>query len=234
MDSHNIRELFSRTLVGDEDDEGARNAVMELHLNGCREIFELAAEGLQSETPKVRSRASSILGQLLGQRDDDGQRQPLFLEESHALLVQLLEREKEPQVLHAALCALGHLSVSGAVPVILRYQDHPDPQVRFGVAFALGSFGEDPDAALALRRLFKDSDAEIRDWSVFGLGVLWDSDSAEIREDLLERLQDPDENVREEAAVGLAKRGERRLLPDLLKMLEDDEPTLRAVEAEES
>jgi HEAT repeat protein len=71
----------------------------------------------------------------------------------------------------------------------------------------------------------------VRDWSVFGLGVQGSVDSPEIREALLERLSDPNEDVREEAAVGLGKRQDLRLLPTLKGMLAMPELKVRVAEA---
>jgi HEAT repeat protein len=57
------------------------------------------------------------------------------------------------------------------------------------------------------------------------------ADSPEIRDKLLRCLTDPDEDVREEAAVGLGKRQDLRLIPTLLKMLEDPSVKVRVAEA---
>jgi HEAT repeat protein len=82
-----------------------------------------------------------------------------------------------------------------------------------------------------LLKLTSDPDEEIRDWAVFGLGVLGNADSPEIREALLRCLTDANENVREEAAVGLGKRRDKRLIPVLLTMLEDPNIKVRVAEA---
>src|SRR5580704_10254554 len=91
-----------------------------------------------------------------------------------------------------------------AIPLILRYQVHPDPIGRSAVSVALGSFPNDARSIEGLLKLTLDPDDEVRDWAVFGLGVQGDADSPEIRE---------------EAAVGLGRRRDRRMLPALLKML---------------
>lgn len=71
-----------------------------------------------------------------------------------------------------------------------------------------------------LTKLTMDSHSDVRDWAVFGLGVQGDCDSLEIRETLLRCLNDTDEDVREEAAVGLGKRHDQRLIPQLRAMLD--------------
>jgi HEAT repeat protein len=55
--------------------------------------------------------------------------------------------------------------------------------------------------------------------------------SSEIREALFERIADPDEDVREEAAVGLRKRQDLRLLPALRGRLHDEVLKVRVAEA---
>jgi len=154
----------------------------------------------------------------------------MFRDESYTLITQMLEDEQDPMVLDSAIHALGHLQNAGAVPLILRYQDHPDDKIRFAVAFALGCFPNDPRSVHSLIELTSDADAGVRDWAVFGLGVLGDADSPEIREAILRCLDDAEEDVREEAAVGLGKRRDQRLIPKLWSML-DDELNFRVVEA---
>ena len=80
-------------------------------------------------------------------------------------------------------------------------------------------------------KLASDVDAEIRDWAVFGLAFA-DADSPEIRKLLLRCLDDSDTDVREEAAVGLGRRGDPRVVPKLLSMLAVDEPAVKVRVAE--
>jgi HEAT repeat protein len=64
-----------------------------------------------------------------------------------------------------------------------------------------------------------DSDDDVRDWAVFGLGNLGDADSEGIRDAIFARLNDSNEDVQEEAMVGLAKRKDQRVLPALIAAL---------------
>ena len=61
-----------------------------------------------------------------------------------------------------------------------------------------------------------------------GLG---DADSPVIRNALVRCLEDSDENVREEAAVGLGKRHDERLIPKLRLMLDAPDLSPRVQEA---
>ena len=118
-------------------------------------------------------------------------------------------------VLNSAISALGHLGNLNAIPTIVSYQDHPDQDVRFAVASALGCFPNHPQAVRGLTKLTMDSCSDVSDWAVFGLGVQGECDSPEIRDTLLRCLNDRDEDVRDEAAVGFGKRHNQRLIPQL-------------------
>jgi HEAT repeat protein len=222
MTSREIQQLFDRTLLGDYEDEGAWEAVSALHRDGSLEIFDIAAQWLRATEPLKRARAAAILAQLRerNSRGDTGEPKWLFREEALALLVEMLACEEEPFVLGSGIMALGLLDNETSIPIFVNYRRHSDPGVRFSVAYALGCFPNHPLAVSILIQLTHDEDSDVRDWSVFGLGVQGDVDSPEIRDVLLRCLSDADENVREEAAVGLGKRRDLRLLPELCAMLE--------------
>jgi len=65
-----------------------------------------------------------------------------------------------------------------------------------------------------------DPDTGGRDWAMFGLGSQVEADTLAIRENLVARLNDENENVRGEAMVGLARRHNRRMVEPLLTDLE--------------
>ena len=197
--------------------------------NGSREIFDHAAAWCASDDPLKRARAASVLCQL--RRGTIPQHEFLFRDESYVLLTNMLDKEQYPNVIYSILSAFGHLDNILAEPFILPYLDSPLHRVRYGACFALGCFPNDGRSIEGLLKLTSDSEDEIRDWAVFGLGVMGDADSPEIRDTLLRCLTDPDEDVREEAAVGLGKRQDLRLIPTLPKMLEDPSVKVRVAEA---
>jgi hypothetical protein len=238
MKTPEVEALFAQTLVGEYEGSDAWAAVNALRQDGSREIFEHAAAWRRSDDPLKRARAVDILCQLrcapaTNPPEETRWDKPewMFREESYPLVAEMLENEQDPMVLDSAICALGHLGIAEAVPVILRYRDHPAESIRFAVTFALGCFPNDPQSVDGLLKLISDTDADVRDWAVFGLGVLGDADSFEIREALLRRLDDADEDVREEAAVGLGKRQDQRLIPRLRAMLDEPELGGRVAEA---
>jgi hypothetical protein len=239
MKTSEVEALFAQTLLGEYEGDNAWAAISTLRQDGSREIFERAAAWRLSDDPLKRARAVTILCQLrrapalnLPADKPEGEKPEwMFREESYSLITKMLENEEDPMVLDSAIWALGHMDNADAVPVILRYQDHPAENVRFAVACALGCFPNDPQSVNGLLKLVSDSASDVRDWAVFGLGVQGDADSFEIREALLRCLDDVDEDVREEAAVGLGKRQDQRLIPKLRAMLGEPELKVRVAEA---
>lgn len=223
-----IDELFAQALSGNYDDEASWEAIRALRRIGTRDVFEKAAEWCQSSNVLTRARGANVLAQL-GKTADHPSNS--FPEDSYLIVASLVQRETDALPLVAAIAALGHLENPLAVPLIANFATHPDPDVRFNVAFALGSFPNDPLSVATLLQLMHDADEDIRDWATFGLGVLGNADSSEIREALVHRLGDSNEDVREEAMVGLATRKDDRVLSALLPALEQPATTDRVIEA---
>lgn len=229
MSSENVDVLFAGTLSSEDcDDEEAWEAIRALHRMGTRPVFQRAAEWCSSDDSLRRTRGAAILAQL-GKTVEHPRNS--FPEESFAAVLKLVETESVPQPLASGIHALGHLDNLEAVPLISRFKDHPIADVRFAVACALGSYPNDPLSVSTLLPLTQDSDADVRDWAIFGLGVLGDCDFQEIRDALVVGLADQSEDVREEAMVGLAKRRDQRVLPTLLAALEQPTMTMRVIEA---
>jgi len=220
--------LFAKTLTGDYEDDAPWAAVRELRRIGSRDVFTRAAEFCKSSDPLVRARGIDVLAQL-GRTFDHPSNS--FPEESYFVVSSLLEHECELQPLTSAIAALGHLDNPLAVPLIVRYQAHPSEEIRFRVAFALGSFPNDPRSVRTLLMLTEDADEDVRDWATFGLGSQSDSDSTDIRDVLIRRLEDLNEDVRDEAMAGLAKRQDQRVLPALLAAFERSPVTSVVIEA---
>jgi HEAT repeat protein len=106
--------------------------------------------------------------------------------------------------------------------MLSRFQGHADAEIRFALACALGNFANDPTAADVLIQLMLDEDQDVRDWATFGIGALGEKDSPEIREALVGRLDDPFEDVRQEAIVGLVRLRDERVLTALLSALKQE------------
>ncbi len=227
-----IDELFKQTLEGDYDDDeeegGPWEAVSKLQAIASREVYDKAVQWARHKQPAKRRRGVDILAQL-GKTEDHPT--TIFAEEIYTVIVDVLEDELDLQVIDSCLVALGHLGNPAAIPLILEHRNNSDPDVRFAVTFALGSFADSPEVVPVLLHLMEDPDPDVRDWATFALGVQGNADSPEIREALLERLDDGNPDTREEAVAGLGKRKELRVLPDLIEMLQQEEVSYGVVEA---
>src|SRR5262245_52898025 len=178
MDSE-VDELFARTLTGNYDDEAPWKAVHTLRRLGSRAVFSRAAEWCLADDPVKRARGADVLAQIGRTAQNPSNN---FSDESFSIISALVQLEKDPLPLSAALHALGHIRNPLAIPLLVPHHLHPDVDVRFAVACALGNFADDSQAANSLLVLMRDVDEDVRDWATFGLAVLGDLDSQEIRD----------------------------------------------------
>jgi len=219
--AENVDDLFTACLAGDREDDAAWNAVKKLHFLGTREVLDKATDLTRSDDLLRRARGADILGQLGVQ---PGIASTSFVSERLHALLSLLNGERNPVVLNSAIIALGHLREPEGIRAVLPFSQHPDENVRYAVACSLPhGLGDEPDVIATLIQLMSDSDSDVRDWATFGLGTQSDADSGAIREALFNRLADTDEDTRAEAAVGLARRNDLRVLPVVLQELDRDE-----------
>ena len=210
-DRRTNEELLHAALT--QADEGVSwRVIMELHLRGSRDVFECACKLCASPEARERCVGADILGQL-------GTPNHTFPEETLAVLLGMLEREQEPDVLNSIAVALGHRRDPRAIEPLVRLKKHLDERVRHGVVFGL-LCQEHALAIHTLMELSTDPDTDVRDWATFGLGSQIEADTPAIREALVARLTDEDEHVRGEAMLGLARRHDRRMVEPLLADLE--------------
>ena len=221
-DPRSTADLISAALTA-ADEDAAWDIICVLQHRGTGEVLDATRRLCASECPRERELAADILGQ-------SRVRDKTQHEESVRLLIGLLETEQDLDVVWSALCAVGHRGDPLAIPAVLRWKDHPDPEIRLGVVFALVGL-TDVSAVNALIELSGDQDTDVRDWATFELGSQIDIDTPSIRDALVRRLTDADETVRGEAIVGLARRKDERVLPLLLEELERDEVSDLALDA---
>ena len=208
-----------REAIYDEDREVT---LALLHYRGGAEEFLIGKDYCTSGNAEDRATGADILAQL-------GWGDQTFHAESIEILTGLLGDIDDYVVCRAAV-GLGQRSAKSAIPDLLKLMDHSDPQVRYGVVFGLT--GHEDDRAIAgLIRLAGDDDRDVRDWAVFGLGTQIDCDSPEIREALRSALGDADHEIRGEALVGLAKRGDPGIVAELINEWKHDEISLLSIEA---
>ncbi len=197
-------------------------AIAQLHARGSPRMLAHLETLARSPSPRRRALALDIAAQLRTPgpaRDYQGE--PYAVEATQALLAAGLG-DAHTTVVQSAIAGLGHRPTRAALPALLAHLGHADARVRFALAYTLGSY-PDPDATAALVRLAADRDDDVRDWATFSLGTISEADSDEIRTVLWTNAHDANRDVRGEAAVGLARRSDPRVI-DLLKtrLLADD------------
>ena len=164
-----------------------------------------------SSDDKSRDTAATILGQgWVGAK--------LNSDHCAEILLQMLAKEQSTPVLASIIFALGHLHDSRAVEPLVGLSRHSDARVRYAVVSSLcgNDDGHSIDAMIACS---SDQDRDVRNWATFGLGSQIDADSSTIREALVARLKEEEDEIRGEALVGLARRGDIRVAAALLNEL---------------
>lgn len=217
-----IDTLFEATLLEDEDRRW--QAVVALQRLGSEEVLQRALASTRSLSAKEREGAADVLGQLGTPRPTE----ELKLRCANALL-EMIETETQPEVLHALGVALGHLGDSRAVLAMAPFATHASEDVRLGVVLALSVHEAGVDTLI---QLSADPDQDVRNWATFALGSqLEQVDTPALRDALVARLTEADLEVRGEALLGLALRRDPRVIEPLRRELESGELTVLAIEA---
>ena len=210
-DPRPVEELISSALSELDEDHAYWGAVEALHWRGTCEVFDRASQLCRSFCPIERRLGAAILGQL-------GCPDRSFPMECPQILLGMLEREEDHNALDVILVALSHHRFPEAIGPASRHRYHAEPEIRLGVVLALTGY-ENQEAHGVLIELTRDADAQVRDWAVFALGTQCETDTPAIRDALADRLLDTDDETRWEALVGLARRGDRRVLTALHREL---------------
>ncbi|MHB1456338.1 MAG: HEAT repeat domain-containing protein [Armatimonadota bacterium] len=203
-----------------EDFNDYWNAVMVLHLRGTLEVFDSARELYLSEDENKRVLGIDILGQL-------GSPDRPFITESTEILLYMLSKETSPLILSAIATAIGQSANHDPrfVQPLIRLKPHEDAELRKCAAFGLSGY-EDPAAIEAVIELSSDPDRDVRDYAThFGLDNLCGPDTPEIRDALIKRLDDEDDEIRSEAILGLAHRKDERVIQPLIKEIKRQSET---------
>jgi len=168
-------------------------------------------QNLRSSDDKGRDTAATILGQ--------GRVRTKYAAERCAeILLQMLAEEQSVSVLVSTIFALGHLHDSRAVGPLVELSTHADARVRYAVVSSLCGYADCRSIEVMIYRS-SDQDRDVRNWATFGLGTQIDTDTPAIREALFARLEEKDDEIRGEAIVGLARRGDARVAAALLTEL---------------
>lgn len=222
-DPRTVTELIAAALADPSYDIDGWEAVAALHWRGSEEACERAVELCHSICTVERRVGADILGQL-------GIPERTFPNRCLRVLLGMLRAEQDASVLKSVLIALGHLRQDGAIGPAASFRRHPDSAVRDAVIHVLMGH-DDPLAIDSLIELSTDEDARVRDWATFSLGTQTELDTPAVRDALVARREDPDDDARAEALVGLTRRGDKRVVAALCRELESDAAGTLVLEA---
>lgn len=150
--------------------------------------------------------------------EDPGRRDPEF----GARLVGVFEKARggDPRLRRYLALALRELREPRAFDALIAaVREDADVETRLYAAWALGDLG-DPRSVPALLPLLESDDPDLRKIAAYALGSL--RDAPDVDDALAPLVHDPVEDVAWNAALSLARRGDRRGLPLLRRMLDRD------------
>ena len=208
-----LADAAAAAVASGPDDRRLWDLIYALHERATRDVFEAAAAWCRSPSASLRTLGVAVLGEL----GIDGSFP--FAVESEPVLLALLQ-DGDAAVVAGAALALGTLGADDTA-TLCRAASHAAASVRAAVARSLCDLAG-PGVISTLIALTSDPDAEVRQQATSGLGGFDREDSEELRLALVERLDDPDTETREEAIFALAQLGDDRV--DAALRIALDEP----------
>ena len=217
-------------LLGDGDPMKRKVAVRNLQIRKSKAVLRDAMKLCRNADPVLREGAALVLGQVEFPDNEAGQKTHKRV---MALLLELALYDPQAKVRDGALTAMGHRASRGGdhAPVLRAAEQGSRDKschVRFSAACTLGYINL-PGAEIALLRLLRDKDRDVRDWAAFAVYNAGDEeaivyDTPAIREALLELAVDPGWEIRYEAFRALGVLREKRAAPLLAHeiMRQDD------------
>jgi len=208
---HSIVSLIKTALSNDCAEDTFQQILWQLCLTTTAEVFESAQQLSQDTDPARRELGVLILGQF-------GMSAPVREMQVVRILLDILEKEENLDVISSIGWGLGHRRAPEGVAPLAKLKCHPSSQIRLAVAGGL-QYQSSNLAIETLIELSQDVDAEVRGLATFILGSQITEDSKAIREALSARLADSDLKTRREAVHGLALRKDQRAAIPLLEFL---------------
>ncbi|CCH16922.1 HEAT repeat domain-containing protein [Micromonospora lupini] len=206
--------------VVDSDDSDDGSDLLQQAADAGAVAVRLAVGHLADADRVVRAAACDLLGSTSAVHGDDVRR------EAATALIALSDTETDAEVHWSIARALGATCDPRALPTLVTLARSPDSDVRFQVAAAVPMVLDDPPAEAGeavLIDLCTDPDPTVREWATFGLGWMSTADGNAVRRALWDRTRDTHDEVRADAARGLARRRDARALPLVRELLAQDE-----------
>lgn len=227
-----FRRVVAEATSAGEDEEAYWAVVYALQKRDPAMVWSLLVPFAEHHDPRLRALVPDVLRHL------GGRPQPL-LAETLSLFARMVETPQPPEVLTAIATAFVDLQHPAALTLLWPFVSHPDAEVRSAVVHGLLPVAAEAVAELVV--LSADDDVDVRNWATFGLGSQMCGardagyvESPERRAALWARRDDPDEDTRGEALVGLANLADERVIPLLERELATVGDYTHCVEAAET
>ena len=216
----------------DEPWEPARSlqmALAPLRALSDQEIATFVMPLATDARPVARGLVPAVLRYLRAKEEPASwpERAPRYAER----ILALAASEPHDDVLAEQLAAFVDLGDPRGVQLARRLASHEDASMRRVVASVLTSLAPDVEVDPLLIALSCDPDDDVRSWATFGLRFAEPSEA--VRDALFARRDDPHEETRGEALVGLAVHRDPRVVSHVLVALHARPPTWLALEAAE-
>ena len=228
-----LRDLFTRSLAlwEREGDDSPYDEIWPL-LNEAAALgpaaFDIGMHFLKSPQPGQRAIAADLLG-CVAARDPEQRRAVA------SALVRGLAVEDEYDVAWSMLIAIGPTETPETIPTLCLWATDEDAELRSLAVQSLGMVMAENrhtgDGIDALISAMEDPDDNVGFWATYALGTLVGIDEKNIHTALSKRLFDPNNDIRMEAVVGLARRGDERVVSSIEQALREADVSPRAFDA---
>ena len=197
--------LFFR-LLNNKSDKSYWDNIRVLRKRPTKDVFDKCILLTYSENKKTKTVGIDVLAQL-------GMTPRPFYAASNKRFFELLNTEKDPEVLVSLLYAIGHNNDKlgkSQIEKLCEFGKSDNNRIKEGLVSALLGIGN-VQAIDTLIKFTSDKLSHIRDWATFGLGSQLERNNRKIREALWNRVSDNDRDTKAEAIVGLALRKDVRV-----------------------
>lgn len=215
------KHLFERALaesIKDNESDERWEIIVELRKRNIETVLAQAMKWCASSEWKERELGADLL--VLGRQEGKSFVYPKKVE-TKPILTRLLN-DSRPKVIASTVYAVNHLDLS--LELLDNRMDlakHESVFVRLAMSSSIHTLEPTDQGIEMLLLLMADEDGDVRDWATFSVGTLTDVDNPEIRQALFARLYDPHDDTHSEAVIGLARRGDRRVIPALKQRFEE-------------
>jgi HEAT repeat protein len=205
-------------LLNNKSDRTRWDNIRALRSRPSEELFLKCVDLVKSKKHKSRTLGIDILAQL-------GTPPRPFLKRTIRLYFDLLDNEKNFEVLMSLLYAIGHNNEKlskAQVDKLCSFANTENNFVKEGLVSALLGV-DDLKVIGTLIELSTDKLNHIRNWATFGIGTQTARNSKKIRDALWDRVSDKHQETKLEAILGLAKRKDKRVNEIIKKELIEGE-----------